>query len=142
MYQIKATNIKTLEILLFPNLYDTTEDARLAIDHDIEWDEDDIQEDWKFDIVEADDKYEEPADIDDDCGFDPYCGCYTYDCQGVATMRDLIKVVVWFFGGPRTFGVGRNFIIPHHLAFCQVKSCTNFHYSASRNFVHFYYLIF
>ena len=22
----------------------------------------------------------EPADIDDDCGFDPYEGCYTYDC--------------------------------------------------------------
>lgn len=24
--------------------------------------------------------YEEPADIDDDFGFDPYAGCYTYDC--------------------------------------------------------------
>lgn len=24
--------------------------------------------------------YEEPTDIDDDCGFDPYEGCYTYDC--------------------------------------------------------------
>lgn len=22
----------------------------------------------------------EPADIDDDCGFDPYMGCYTDDC--------------------------------------------------------------
>ena len=22
----------------------------------------------------------EPADIDDDCGFDPYEGCYTWDC--------------------------------------------------------------
>lgn len=22
----------------------------------------------------------EPDDIDDDCGFDPYEGCYTYDC--------------------------------------------------------------
>ena len=27
--------------------------------------------------VEDDD---EPNDIDDDCGFDPYEGCYTYDC--------------------------------------------------------------
>lgn len=26
------------------------------------------------------DDYEEPADIDDDSGFDPYEGCYTYDC--------------------------------------------------------------
>lgn len=24
--------------------------------------------------------YDEPADIDDDCSFDPYEGCYTYDC--------------------------------------------------------------
>ena len=23
---------------------------------------------------------DEPSDIDDDCGFDPYEGCYTYDC--------------------------------------------------------------
>ena len=23
---------------------------------------------------------DEPADIDDDCGFDPYEGCFTYDC--------------------------------------------------------------
>lgn len=23
---------------------------------------------------------DEPADIDDDFGFDPYVGCYTYDC--------------------------------------------------------------
>lgn len=23
---------------------------------------------------------DEPDDIDDDCGFDPYAGCYTYDC--------------------------------------------------------------
>lgn len=66
MYQIKATNTETLEVLLFLNLYETTEDARLAIDHGIEWAKD-IQKDWKFEIVEADDKYEEPADIDDDC---------------------------------------------------------------------------
>jgi len=24
--------------------------------------------------------YLEPADIDNDCGFDPYLGCYTDDC--------------------------------------------------------------
>ena len=23
---------------------------------------------------------DEPADIDDDCGFDPYEGCHTWDC--------------------------------------------------------------
>lgn len=28
----------------------------------------------------SDDDYEEPDDIDDDFGYDPYMGCYTYDC--------------------------------------------------------------
>lgn len=27
-----------------------------------------------------DEDEDEPDDIDDDCGFDPYEGCYTYDC--------------------------------------------------------------
>ena len=36
--------------------------------------DDDVPEDW--------DEWKdgEPADIDDDCGFDPYEGCYTWDC--------------------------------------------------------------
>ena len=42
-------------------------------------------------------EFDEPIDIDDDCGFDPYEGCYTYDCQKLSTMRNLIKVIVWFF---------------------------------------------
>ena len=29
---------------------------------------------------EEDDWDYEPADVDDDFGFDPYEGCYTYDC--------------------------------------------------------------
>lgn len=33
-------------------------------------------------VIESSDDWEdyEPADIDDDIGFDPYEGCYTYDC--------------------------------------------------------------
>lgn len=31
-------------------------------------------------IFGAEDEDYEPADIDDDCGFDPYMGCYTDDC--------------------------------------------------------------
>lgn len=27
-----------------------------------------------------DDGADEPDDIDDDCGFDPYEGCFTWDC--------------------------------------------------------------
>lgn len=33
-----------------------------------------------FDSDDDDDEDYEPADIDDDCGFDPYMGEYTYDC--------------------------------------------------------------
>lgn len=34
-----------------------------------------------FSGEEYDDPYDdEPADIDDDCGFDPYEGCFTFDC--------------------------------------------------------------
>lgn len=31
-------------------------------------------------MVDGDWVDDEPTDIDDDCGFDPYEGCYTYDC--------------------------------------------------------------
>lgn len=31
-------------------------------------------------LIASTSEEEEPADIDDDCGFDPYEGCYTYDC--------------------------------------------------------------
>lgn len=27
----------------------------------------------------GEDKYDEPGDIDDDMGFDPFMGCFTYD---------------------------------------------------------------
>ena len=72
MYQIKATNTKTLEILLFPDLYETTEDARLAIDHDIEWDEDDNPSEWELYVEAEVDFY-----CDYEVGFDPYLGCYS-----------------------------------------------------------------
>lgn len=34
----------------------------------------------QFDYFGKEEEDYEPADIDDDCGFDPYEGCYTYDC--------------------------------------------------------------
>ena len=63
-------------------VFDSQKDALLAIANDIEWEEGDDPHDYVFRIEECDEDYEEPYDIDDDCGFDPYCGCYTYDCQG------------------------------------------------------------
>ena len=40
---------------------------------------------------EEDDCYDEYDDCDE-CGFDPYCGCYTYDCQQVAQKQSAIFV--------------------------------------------------
>ena len=31
-------------------------------------------------FTSSDNDYDEPDNIDDDCGFDPYMGCYTDDC--------------------------------------------------------------
>ena len=78
-FRVIATNYKTGEVLALGD-FDTQAEAQYNIDNNIEWDEDDIPEDWGFTVEPVDDEYEEPADIDDDCGFDPYCGCYTYDC--------------------------------------------------------------
>lgn len=78
MVEVWAINKVTKEELLL-GYCDTEEDAQEDIDNITEWDDLDNPNDWRFEIklVKND---EEPADIDDDCGFDPYCGCYTYDC--------------------------------------------------------------
>lgn len=49
---------------------------------DIEWDEDDY-EDWHDDCDDGEDAeeplwWDEPADLE--MGFNPYIGCYDYDC--------------------------------------------------------------
>ena len=42
---------------------------------------------------EEDEDFEEPEGIDSDFGFDPYEGCYTYDCQQVQSRKKLKKVL-------------------------------------------------
>lgn len=78
-FTVIAMNTKTGFVLPLGD-FPTEAEAQYNIDNNIEWDEDDIPEDWDFTIEPTDDEYEEPADIDDDCGFDPYMGCYSYDC--------------------------------------------------------------
>ena len=78
MVEVWAINKVTKEELLL-GYCDTVEDAQEDIDNNTEWDDLDNPNDWYFEIKIID-NYEEPADIDNDCGFDPYCGCYTYDC--------------------------------------------------------------
>ena len=80
MVEVWAINKLTKEKLLL-GYCDTEEEAQEDIDSNIEWDELDNSNDWSFEIKPVKD-YEEHVDIDDDCGFDPYLGCYTYDCQG------------------------------------------------------------
>jgi hypothetical protein len=78
-YAVLAWNVKTGACLTLGE-FPSEEEAQWAIDNDIEWDEDDNPDDWDFTIELSEDEYEEPADIDDDFGFDPYAGCFTYDC--------------------------------------------------------------
>ena len=79
MWKVMAVNEKTMERLELGR-EKSQEDAQWQIDNNIEWDEDDVREDWILYAEEVEDEYQEPADIDDDCGFDPYCGYCTYDC--------------------------------------------------------------
>ena len=77
MFKLVAINKVTGEMLEWFG-YETEADAVSDMEN-VEWDEDDIPEDWRFEVVPYDED-EEPADIDNDCGFDPYAGCFTYDC--------------------------------------------------------------
>lgn len=77
MFKLVAINTVTGEMLEWFG-YETQADAVLDMQN-VEWDEDDVPENWRFEVVPYDED-EEPADIDDDCGFDPYAGCFTYDC--------------------------------------------------------------
>lgn len=77
MFKLVAINTVTGEMLEWFG-YETQADAVLDMQN-VEWDEDDVPENWRFEVVPYEED-EEPADIDDDCGFDPYAGCFTYDC--------------------------------------------------------------
>ena len=79
MWKIMAVNEKTMERLELGR-EKSQEDAQWQIDNNIEWDEDDVREDWILYAEEVEDEYQEPDNIDDDCGFDPYMGCYTDEC--------------------------------------------------------------
>lgn len=79
MWKVMAVNEKTMERLELGR-EKSQEDAQWQIDNNIEWDEDDVREDWILYAEEVEDEYQEPDNIDDDCGFDPYMGCYTDEC--------------------------------------------------------------
>jgi hypothetical protein len=79
-YVIFAENKKTDEFISL-GTFDTREDAEWNLENNLEWDEDDVVEDWEVFIEEVDeDRDYDIYEPDIECGFDPYLGCYTYDC--------------------------------------------------------------
>lgn len=76
-----AENKKTDEFISL-GTFNSKEEAQWNIDNNLEWDEDDVIEDWKIFIEEVDEDEEDDHfyEPDLDCGFDPYMGCYSYDC--------------------------------------------------------------
>lgn len=78
-------NLETGELLTYDEMveqarewYDLDDDTNVISDYCEYYEEtpDLVPDDWE----EWKAGNDEPADIDDDCGFDPYEGCYTWDC--------------------------------------------------------------
>lgn len=91
MYYIYAENKKTHELMMIGET-DTLEQARWEIDNNIEWDDDDIPEDWTFKAVYAEEDVEDTDDewdLETEVGFDPYMGCYTDECQSIGKVNKL-----------------------------------------------------
>jgi hypothetical protein len=62
---IRVVDMTTGEIILEADLQSVLEDGAHIINDT---------------VVYPPDGDDDPADIDDDCGFDPYLGCFTDDC--------------------------------------------------------------
>ena len=79
-YVVFGENKKTEEFITL-GTFDTKEEANWNVENNLEWDEDDVIEDWEISIEEIDENEEDDYFYEpDECGFDPYLGCYTYDC--------------------------------------------------------------
>lgn len=76
-YVVFAENKVTDECLELGS-FDSQEEAQWNIENNIDW-EDENPDDWTIKIMETDEEYYDYYEFDE-CGFDPYCGCYTDDC--------------------------------------------------------------
>lgn len=63
---IHVNDMETGEVILSADVASVLEDGAHIVNDEVMY----PPEDWDW----------EPADIDDDCGFDPYLGCFTDDC--------------------------------------------------------------
>lgn len=78
MITVYAENIKT-GVMITLGEFSTMEEAQWNIDNNIEFEEDDNPAEWKFFTmaeIGSDEEFDEYLEH----GFDPYSGCYTYDC--------------------------------------------------------------
>ena len=79
MITLYAENLKTGEVIEL-GTFEDMEEVNDNLENNLEWDEDDNPEDWSFFTMAEIGSEEELEDYIDECGFDPYVGCYTYDC--------------------------------------------------------------
>ena len=75
IYLAIAYNVKTNEEAVL-GAFDSADEAWWNINFNLEWDENDIKENWQFMVQEI----TEDFDNVDETGFDPYMGCYSDDC--------------------------------------------------------------
>ena len=78
-YVVFAENKVTDEFITL-DTFNSFEEAQWNIDNNLEWDENDIIEDWNIFIEEVDEDEEYDIYEPDERDFDPYLGCYFYDC--------------------------------------------------------------
>ncbi len=75
MVTVYAENLKDGTIIELGE-FSTREEAEWNIENNLDYDEEDIIEDWNIFTIE-----EFEMNDFDEMGFDPYAGCYTEDCQ-------------------------------------------------------------
>lgn len=74
MVTVYAENLKDGTIIELGE-FSTREEAEWNIENNLDYDEEDIIEDWNIFTIE-----EFEMNDFDEMGFDPYAGCYTEDC--------------------------------------------------------------
>lgn len=77
MFIVSATNKLDRDEYYVLGTFDSYEEAEWNVENNLEWDEGDNPNDWEIEIF-PEEELEEPYDLE--MGFDPYEGCYTYDC--------------------------------------------------------------
>lgn len=79
-YTAFATNEKTGDYVELGS-FATPEEAWWNIHYNLVWDEGENPDDFTFQVIETKGEVEGGEwGYNEDCGFDPYLGCYTGDC--------------------------------------------------------------